>query len=108
MNFKLEETILALVEEVVIIGQKPLLDIEQTSSSRTVTAEDIKVAGDRKREGCRWLNRPVCEVRRRYFTSAAAARTKTHYLLDGISVQDPLAGTGFGLQLSAASIRNWK
>jgi hypothetical protein len=33
---------------------------------------------------------------------------RTHenaFLLDGVSVQDPLAGTGFGLQLSAASIQ---
>ncbi len=29
---------------------------------------------------------------------------KMHFMLDGVSVQDPLAGTGFGLQLSANAI----
>lgn len=104
LNFKLEETILALDEEVVIIGQKPLLDIEQTSSSRTVTAEDIKVAVIENVKDV--VSQQTGVVKSDEGIHIRGGRTHENaYLLDGISVQDPLAGTGFGLQLSAASIQ---
>ena len=104
LNLEMEETILTMDEEVVIIGAKPLLDIEQTSSSSTVTADDIKVA----------VIENVTDIVSQQ-TGVTVSDDGLHirggrayenaFLLDGISVQDPLAGTGFGLQLSAESIQ---
>ncbi|MBI5645954.1 MAG: TonB-dependent receptor [Ignavibacteriae bacterium] len=103
IDFSLEETMLSLSEEVVIIGEKPLLDIEQTSSSRTVSADDIAVAVIENVTDVVSQQTGVVksdnEIHIRGGRSHEAA-----FLLDGVSVQDPLAGTGFGLQLSAASI----
>ncbi|MFZ1731884.1 MAG: TonB-dependent receptor [Bacteroidota bacterium] len=104
LDFKMEETILALGEEVVIIGQKPLLDIEQTSSSRTVTAEDIDVAVIENVTDV--VSQQTGVVKSDQGIHIRGGRSyENAFLLDGISVQDPLAGTGFGLQLSGASIQ---
>ncbi len=103
LDFRLDETTLSLGEEVVIIGEKPLLDIEQTSSSRTITADDIAVA----------IIENVTDVVAQQVGVVQSDNTihirggrgyENAYLLDGVSVQDPLSGTGFGLQLSAAAI----
>ncbi len=104
IDFKMEEAILSLGEEVVIIGQKPLLDIEQTSSSRTVSAEDIDAAVIENVRDV--VAQQTGVVKSDEGIHIRGGRTHENaYLLDGISVQDPLAGTGFGLQLSTASIQ---
>lgn len=42
LNVDLEETVLTLDQDVVVIGDKPLLDPEETQSKRTITKEDIE------------------------------------------------------------------
>ncbi len=37
VDVNLEETVLTLDQEVVVIGDKPLMDVEETQSKRTVT-----------------------------------------------------------------------
>jgi outer membrane receptor protein involved in Fe transport len=104
IDLEMEEAILSLGEEVVIIGQKPLLDIEQTSSSRTVTADDIKVAVIENVRDV--VSQQTGVVKSDEGIHIRGGRTHENaFLLDGVSVQDPLAGTGFGLQLSASSIQ---
>ncbi|PIU44484.1 MAG: hypothetical protein COS95_08750, partial [Ignavibacteriales bacterium CG07_land_8_20_14_0_80_59_12] len=44
IKVKLEETALTLGQEVVIVGEKPLFDIEETQSRRSVSSEDIAVS----------------------------------------------------------------
>ena len=38
------------------------------------------------------------------FIYEAAEIMRIHILIDGVSVQDPLSGTGYGLQISANSL----
>jgi outer membrane receptor protein involved in Fe transport len=104
LDFKMEETILTMDEAVVIIGQKPLMDIEETASSRTVTAEDIEVAVIENVTDVVAQQTGVVKSDEGIHIRGGRAYENA-FLLDGISVQDPLAGTGFGLQLSAASIQ---
>lgn len=104
LDIDLEETVLSLSEEVVIIGNKPLLDIEQTSSSRTVTADDLKVAVIENVKDVVAQQTGVVQSDNALYIRGGRAHENA-FLLDGVSVQDPLAGTGFGLQLSAASIQ---
>jgi outer membrane receptor protein involved in Fe transport len=104
IDFDMEEAILSLGEEVVIIGQKPLLDIEQTSSTRMVSAEDIRAAVIENVRDV--VSQQTGVVKSDEGIHIRGGRTHENaYLLDGMSVQDPLAGTGFGLQLSASSIQ---
>lgn len=104
LDFEMEETILTMDEAVVIIGQKPLMDIEETASSRTVTAEDIEVAVIENVTDVVSQQTGVVKSDEGIHIRGGRAYENA-FLLDGISVQDPLSGTGFGLQLSAASIQ---
>ncbi|RPI72158.1 MAG: TonB-dependent receptor [Ignavibacteriales bacterium] len=103
LDVKLEESVLTLGQDVVVIGDKPLLDVEETQSKRTVSKDEIEVAlveniGDVvvQQAGVVKSDNSIHIRGGRAYENA--------FLLDGVSVQDPLAGTGFGLQLSANAI----
>ncbi len=102
---KMEETVLAFDKEVVVVGEKPLFDIEETASRRSVGQEDIQAAAITKVENIVALQPGVVfsdnEIHIRGGRTHEAA-----LLLDGVSIQDPLAGTGFGLQVSPGSIQD--
>ncbi|MBZ0198843.1 MAG: TonB-dependent receptor, partial [Ignavibacteriaceae bacterium] len=103
LDVKLQESVLTLEQDVIVIGEKPLLDVEETQSKRTISREDIE-------------NSIVESVADVVVQQAGVVKSdnaihirggrsyENAFLLDGVSVQDPLAGTGFGLQLSANSI----
>lgn len=42
LDVKLEESVLTLAQDVVVIGDKPLLDVEETQSKKTISREDIE------------------------------------------------------------------
>ena len=104
-NAKMEETILAMDKEVVVVGERPLFDIEETASRRNVGQQDIQAAALTKVENIVALQPGVVfsdnEIHIRGGRTHEAA-----LLLDGVSIQDPLAGTGFGLQVSPGSIQD--
>ena len=104
LEVKLEETSLSLGQEVVIIGDKPLFNLEETQSSRTISGEDIMAAAVKSVQDIVSLQAGVVQSDNEIHIRGG--RTfENAYLLDGVSVQDPLAGTGFGLQLSPAAIQ---
>lgn len=100
----LEETVLTLDKEIVIIGEKPLFDIEETASRRNIDQADIQAAALKNVESIVALQPGVVFSDNEIHIRGGRTHENA-YLLDGISVQDPLAGTGFGLQLSASSIQ---
>ncbi|MDD8017992.1 MAG: carboxypeptidase-like regulatory domain-containing protein, partial [Bacteroidota bacterium] len=100
---KMDETVLSLGQEVVIVGEKPLFNPDQTSSIRTVRSEDMKVTLIENVKDV--ITQQVGVVQTDNEIHIRGGRTSENaYLLDGVSIQDPLAGTGFGLQLSADAI----
>lgn len=103
LNFKLEATVLALGQEVVVIGEKPLFNIEETASLRSVTSTEIQAEVVESVQDI--VSNQVGVVKSDNEIHIRGGRSyENAYLLDGISVQDPLAGTGFGLQLSTDAI----
>lgn len=103
LSIKLEESVLTLQQDVIIIGEKPMLDVEETQSKRTVNRDDIENAMLQN------INDVVIQqagvVKSDNEIHIRGGRSyENAFLLDGVSVQDPLAGTGFGLQLSANAI----
>lgn len=104
LDVKLEETVLTLEQDVVVVGEKPLMDVEETQSKRSISKEEIdKLIVENvqnivsQQSGVIVNNTNEVHIR--------GGRTyENAFLLDGVSVQDPIAGTGFGLQLSASSI----
>lgn len=99
LDIKMEETSLTLDQEVVIVGEKPLFNIEETSSRRATTSEDIQVAAIQKVQDVVALQVGVTQTDNEIHIRGGRTYENA-YLLNGISVQDPLAGSGFGLQLS--------
>jgi len=100
---KMEETVIA-GQEVVIIGEKPMFDIEETASRRNVDQQDIKAAAIQNVQSIISMQAGVVQADNEIHIRGGRTHENA-YLLDGVSVQDPLAGTGFGLQLSPSSIQ---
>jgi outer membrane receptor protein involved in Fe transport len=104
LNVKLEETVLSLGQEVVIIGDKPLFNIEETQSTRSINAADIKAAAVQNVKDVVAMQTGVVQADNEIHIRGGRTYENA-YLLDGVSVQDPLGGTGFGLQLSPGAIQ---
>lgn len=103
LNFEMESTPLALGQEVVVIGEKPLLSLDETSTVRRMGSEDIenRIADD----ALDLIQQQVGVVKQDNEIHIRGGRSyENQYLLDGISVQDPLSGTGFGLSISANAL----
>lgn len=103
LDVNLEETVLTLEQDVVIIGEKPLMDVEETQSIKTVSRDEIQVAVVENIAGIVGQQAGVVAVDNEIHIRGGRSYENA-FLIDGVSVQDPLAGTGFGLQLSANAI----
>ena len=102
LSASLDEAILSTDEEIVIIGEKPLLDVEQATSTSTISREQLEAA-------------PLRDIQEVVGTQAGVTRDptglyirggradETGFIVDGVSAKDPLAGTGFGLDLGSNS-----
>lgn len=103
LDVLLEETVLTLDQDIVVVGDKPLINIEETQSKKSISREDIELSIVEN------VNDIVVQqagvVKSDNSIHIRGGRSyENAFMLDGVSVQDPLAGTGFGLQLSANSI----
>ena len=105
LDVPLEETTLSLGQEVVIIGEKPLFNIEETSSKRSFQSEDLQAAAVQKVEDIVALQVGVVKSDDQVHIRGGRAY-EAAFLVDGISVQDPLSGTGFGLQLPPGAVQD--
>ena len=88
---------------VTVNGKKNLVDLDNAESRINIKSQDIQ-------------NMNVRDVQEVVALQAGVSKTmdgiqirgarvyETQYIVDGISAQDPLAGTGFGLDVSASSI----
>ena len=103
VNMQLQETALSLGQEVVVVGEKPLMDVAETQSTKTITSEDIRKAAVENVKDVVAQQVGVVESDNEIHIRGGRSYENS-YLLDGISIQDPLAGTGFGLQLSSNSL----
>jgi len=104
LNFKMETSILALGQEIVVVGKKPLLDIDETSTIRSMGADDIENRIVENLEDI--VSQQVGITKQDDEIHIRGGRSyEVNYMVDGISVQDPLAGGGFGLKMSSKAIK---
>ncbi|MBI5464046.1 MAG: TonB-dependent receptor, partial [Ignavibacteriales bacterium] len=104
LEVTLEETSLSLGQEVVVLGEKPLFNIEETSSKRSIRSEDLAVAAVQNVQDVVALQVGVVKSDDQIHIRGGRSYENA-YVIDGISVQDPLAGTGFGIQLPPGAIQ---
>lgn len=100
LDIQLNTTSYTVGEEILVVGDRPLLDIEQTESKHIISSDDIKNQIVQSAIDIVTLQPGVVKQDDALYIRGGRSDDNA-YLLDGVSVQDPLAGTGFGLQLSA-------
>ncbi len=104
LNVKMDQTALTLDHAVIVVGSKPLLDVDETQSKTTISSDDIKNAVVENVQDIVAQQAGIVKSDNEIHIRGGRAYENA-YLLNGVSVQDPLAGTGFGLQLSANAIK---
>jgi outer membrane receptor protein involved in Fe transport len=90
-------------QEIEVVGERPLMDIEQTSSNHIVTSDDISKSIVNNVSDVITQQAGVVKDNNEIYIRGGR-NYENSYLVDGVSVQDPLSGTGYGLQLSANSL----
>jgi outer membrane receptor protein involved in Fe transport len=90
-------------EEILVVGERPLLDIEQTESKHVMTSEEISNKIVENVIDVVTLQPGVIKQDDALYIRGGRSSDNS-YLLDGVSIQDPLAGTGFGLELSSNAL----
>ncbi len=102
-DLKLRSTSFTVDQEIEVVGERPLLDIEQTSSSHYMSSDDISKSIVTTLKDV--VSQQAGVVKQDNEIHIRGGRNyENSYIVDGVSVQDPLSGTGFGLQLSANSL----
>jgi len=87
-------------DEITIIGDRPIFDVEQSSTSSRVSRDQIDASAVQKVEDIVGMTAGVSQDPTGLYIRGGRAN-ETGYVVDGVSAQDPLAGTGFGLDLGA-------
>lgn len=104
LDFKLEDTVLPLGTEVIVYGEKPLMDPTTPAAVRSIEPRDIALGSDRS-IGDILVGLPgVVEIDKELHIRGGRTY-ETQYMIDGVAVTDPLIRRGYGLSLNANAIR---
>ena len=90
-------------EEILVVGERPLIDVEQAESAYFVTQEEIDARPVRDVQDVVSNQAGVFQDPSGLYIRGGRA-TETGYVVDGVNAKDPLAGTGFGLDLGANAL----
>ncbi len=91
------------LETVEIVGEKNLVNLESAKSEVTISSKEISEMNVRDVQEIAAMQSGI-NVSPDGIQIRGARVYETQYLVDGISAQDPLAGTGFGVDVAASSI----
>ncbi|NND71706.1 MAG: TonB-dependent receptor [Rhodothermales bacterium] len=102
LNVELSEAVLSTDDEIIIIGEKPLLDVEGANSSFSISREQLEAAPLRDAQDAVATQVGVIRDPTGLYIRGGRAE-ETGFIVDGVSAKDPLAGTGFGLDIGSNS-----
>ncbi len=91
------------IDEVEVVGQKSLVNLEEAKSSVTISQKDIADMNVRDVQEVAAMQSGVNKTPDGLQIRGARVY-ETQYIVDGISAQDPLAGTGFGVNVASSSV----
>ena len=104
LNIELEETVLAAGEEVIVIGEKPILDVDNTSSSVEYSSEDI--SGKIVESVSDIIKDEVGVVESDNQIHIRGGRVdESQFIVDGLSLKDPLTGSVNNLYVNPNAIQ---
>lgn len=92
-------------DEVIVIGEAPIFDVEKSTSSSVMTRQQIEAAPVRRIDDVVGMQAGVIKDPTGIYIKGGRAY-ETGFVVDGVSAQDPLAGTGFGLDLGSNAFSN--
>ncbi len=103
LDFEMEETVLALGEEIVVLGKKPLFDVDATSSSALIRSDDIADKMVNSVEDI--LAEQIGVTSQDNEIHIRGGRVdESLFVVDGFSVKDPLSGYSGNLFVNAEAI----
>ena len=102
LNVTLKEQTESL-NEVTVVGRKNQVNLELAASEVNIKQEDIAEMNVRDVQEVLEMQAGVTKTQDGLQIRGARVY-ETQYIVDGISAQDPLAGTGFGVDVSSSSI----
>lgn len=102
-NIILKATSFTVDQEIEVVGDRPLLDIEQTSSSHIISSDEINKSIVNNVTDIITQQAGVVKQDNEIYIRGGR-NYENSFLVDGVSVQDPLSGTGYGLQMSSNSL----
>ncbi len=102
-NVILKATSFTVDQEIEVVGDRPLLDIEQTSSSHIISSDEINKSIVNNVTDIITQQAGVVKQDNEIYIRGGR-NYENSFLVDGVSVQDPLSGTGYGLQMSSNSL----
>lgn len=91
--------------EVMIVGEKNLVDLESAASEVKVSQEAIQEMNVRDVQEVVAMQTGVSKTQDGLQIRGGRVY-ETQYVVDGISASDPLAGTGFGVDVQSSSIQD--
>jgi outer membrane receptor protein involved in Fe transport len=104
VEFKMTPTILAAGEEVIIVGERPLVETDRTSSGVRISSDDIATAQvEDVKDIVKEQMGVVSDDNEIHIRGGRSDESLT--IVDGIRVRDPISGTGYGTYLSADAIK---
>jgi outer membrane receptor protein involved in Fe transport len=103
VHLRLRESALVLGQEIVVIGERPLLNVEETQSLRLIQRERLQESGATTL-GDALVQQVGVLLQDNTLHIRGSRGYELAYRIDGISAQDPLAGTGLGASLSTDAV----
>ncbi|HLE56209.1 MAG TPA: TonB-dependent receptor, partial [Rhodothermia bacterium] len=102
LDVTLAQQVLSAEDEVVVVGERPLVDVEESSSTFSISREQMNVTPVRAVQGVIANQAGVIRDPTGLYIRGGRAN-ETGFIVDGVSAKDPLAGTGFGLDVGSNS-----
>ncbi len=93
------------LKEVTVVGRKSQVNLELAASEVSIKADDIEDMNARDVQEVLQMQAGVLKTQDGLQIRGARVY-ETEYIVDGISAQDPLAGTGFGVDVSSGAVAN--
>jgi outer membrane receptor protein involved in Fe transport len=104
LNIDLSEAVTTL-GEVEIVGEKNIIELESGKSEVKITSQDIKEMNFRDVKQI--AAQQVGVVQSPDGLQIRGGRVyETQYVVDGVSAQDPLSGTGFGVDVASSAVQD--
>jgi outer membrane receptor protein involved in Fe transport len=91
------------ISVVTVVGEKPIIELDEADAKVTVTQKDIQQMNVRDVQEVVAMQAGVTKTQDGLQIRGARVY-ETAFFVDNISASDPLAGTGFGLEVASGSI----